>query len=158
MIKEIMNINEASDFLKGLISETNKKSEIKIYAEFNKVLSALKNRDLTEEELQSIENKLNDLNLKDNSEKRKKHLKQKFSEFTSYLKKEFSLITEGYYATLGIAFGPGFGMVFGMIILNFLDRSLGMTYGMIGGMALGLLIGRIMDKDAEKQGRVLKTD
>jgi len=150
-----MNVNEATEFFKGLINKTNKKSEIKIYTDFVGVLSALKNRKLTEEELQSIEKKLNKLTLKTNPEK--KHLRQKLSEFKTYLKNEFSLITEGYYTTLGIAFGPGFGMVLGAIVLNFLDRSVGMTYGMILGLIFGLIIGRNLDAKAEKQNRVLKT-
>jgi len=152
-----MNINEASDFLKGLISETNKKTEIKIYTDFIVVLSALKNRELTEEELESIEKKLNNLKLKAHPEKKKNYFRQQLSEFETYLKKEFSLITEGYYTALGIAIGPGFGMVLGMIVLNFLERSLGMTYGMIGGMVLGYFIGRNLDAKAEKENRVLKT-
>ncbi len=151
-----MNINEASDFLKGLISETKKKSEIKIYNDFLGILSALKEKGLTEEELLSIDKKLSGLNLKANPAKRKKYLMLKFQEFTTYLKKEFSLLTEGYYTTIGIAIGPGFGMVFGLIVLSFIERSLGLTYGMIAGMLIGYLIGRNLDAKAEKQNRVLK--
>ena len=153
-----MNINEATEFFKGLINKTNKKADIKIYEDFIGVLSALKSRELIEEDLDSIEKELNNLKLKANPEKRKKYFMQKLSEFKTYLKKEFSLITEGYYTTIGIAIGPGFGMVLGLIVLNFLERSLGMTYGMMGGMALGYLIGRNLDAKAEKQNQVLKTN
>jgi hypothetical protein len=152
-----MNINEASEFFKGLISETKKKSEIKIYNDYLVVLSALKEKELSEEELQSIDKKLNKLDLKANPEKRKKYLKQKFLEITSYLKKEFSLVIEGYYSTIGIAIGPGFGMVFGMIFLSFIERSLGLTYGIMAGMVIGYFIGLNFDAKAEKQNRVLKT-
>jgi len=152
-----MNINETSEFFKSLISETKKKSEIKIYNDYLVILSALKEKELTEEELQSIDKKLNNLDLKANPEKRKKHLKLKLQEFTTYLKKEFSLITEGYYSAIGIALGPGFGMVFGIIFLSFIERSLGLTYGIMAGMVIGYFIGLNFDANAEKQNRVLKT-
>jgi len=151
-----MNINEASDFFNSLINETTKKSEIKIYADFRGILSALKKRDLTEEDLRSIDKKLTNLDLKANPNKKKKYLKRRLQEFTSYLNKDFSLITEGYYSTIGIAFGPGFGMIFGLTVLNFIERSLGLTYGMMGGMILGYIIGHYMDTKAEKENRVLK--
>lgn len=153
-----MNINEASDFLKVLMSETKKKSEIKIYKDFLGILSSLTHRGLAEKELQAIDKKLTNLDLKANPEKRKKYLKHRLQEFISYLKKDFSLIIEGYYTTLGMAIGPGFGMVFGVTFLSFIERSLGMTYGMIGGIILGYIIGRYMDSKAEKENRVLKRE
>ena len=150
-----MDINEATDFLKSLLNETDKKSEIKIYEDFIVVLDTLRNRNLKEEELQSIENQLNNLKLKENSVRKKKHFSQKLSVFKTYFKKEFSFITKGYYSTLGIALGPGFGMVLGIILLSSLERSVGMVYGMIGGLILGQIIGSTLDAKAEKENRVL---
>lgn len=150
-----MNINEATDFLKSLLNETDKNSEIKIYEDFIVVLTALRNRNLKEEELQSIENELINLKLKENSARKKKHLSQKFSVFKTYLKNEFSFITKGYYSTLGIVLGPGLGMVLGILLLSSLERSVGMVYGMIGGFILGQIIGSTLDAKAEKENRVL---
>lgn len=150
-----MNINEATDFLKSLLNETNKKSEIKVYTDFLDVLSALRNRNLKEEELQSIENQLKDLKLKEYSTRKKKHISQKLSVFKTFLKKEFSFITKGYYSTLGITLGPGLGMLVGIIFLSSLERSMGMIYGMIGGFILGQIIGNSLDADAEKENQVL---
>jgi len=53
-----MNINEASDFFKNLTTDTNKKSEIRIYQTFIAILSDLENKNLTEKQLKSIEEKL----------------------------------------------------------------------------------------------------
>ena len=144
-----MNINEAFDFFKNLITDTDEKSEIRICQKFIAILSDLKNRDLTEKQFQSITEELDTLQLKANSENRKKHLKQKLSLFIKFLKDEFSLISEGYYTALGISLGLAFGTAFGSIF--------GMGIGISFGMIIGLIIGANMDSEAKKQNRVLKT-
>jgi len=65
-----MKISEASDFFRTLITETNSKSELKVYQRFINILMNLNNRDLSEQHLNSIENKLDSLNLSANSEYR----------------------------------------------------------------------------------------
>ena len=93
-MKNEMKLSEASEFLKSLITQTNEKSEIRIYEKFIAILSDLKSRGLTKKQLQSIEEELDTLKLKANPENRKNHLKRKLAEFIKYLKKEFSLISE----------------------------------------------------------------
>ena len=91
-----MTLNEAIDFFNELLKQTHKKWEAKMYQGFLDVLSNLKSRDLTEQEVKSIESKLNDLDFKSVAKGRKRHFRQKFSKFTAFLKKEFSLVPEGY--------------------------------------------------------------
>jgi len=145
-----MNINEASDFFKSLISETDKNSEIRVYERFIGILSDLKNRDLTEKQLQSIEKELDTLNLNVSSENRKKHFKEKLNLFIKYLKEKFSLISEGYYTAIGISLGMSFGVAFGAAFNN-------VSYGLIFGMLIGLIVGAAMDSKAKKEGKVLRT-
>ncbi|MFT4665477.1 MAG: hypothetical protein ACI9RM_001296 [Ulvibacter sp.] len=144
-----MNINDASDYFESLIIKVNKKSEIKIYETFIAILSDLKNKNLTEEELQSIEEELDMLALKENPENRKKYFKQKLEAFKEYLKEELFLITEGYYTAIGIALGMAFGAAF----ISVFDSAASISFGLI----IGLIIGYNMDAEAEKQNRVLKT-
>ena len=59
-----MNINETSELLNTLLSQTNKKTEKKVYNSFIRTLSSLKNKDLTENQSQLIKEKLSSLNLK----------------------------------------------------------------------------------------------
>jgi len=155
-----MTINEASDFFKNFIIGTNEKSEKKVYEKFIEILSDLKNRDLTEKQLQSIEKKLDNLKLKANPEHRKKYFKQKLIEFTQFLKDVLSLITEGHYTGLGISLGMTFGMVFGMMfgmIFGVDSGTNGLIYGLVFGMIIGLIIGSNMDSNAKRQGKVLIT-
>ena len=148
-----MEITEASDFLESLRNKTDKRSEIKIYENFVEILSALKGKNLTEEQIQSIEKELDKLELKANPENRKKYFKQRLSKLKTFLKDNFSLITTGYYAIMGASYGILLGVLleasFGMVF----QRSLGICLGLI----IGFFVGQYMDKAAEKQNRVLRT-
>ena len=143
-----MDINEASAFFENQIIRVDKKSEIKVYKTFIRILSNLRTRDLTTEELQSIEEKLDFLELKANPKNRKKYFTQKLADFQEYLKDKLSFIPEGYYTGIGMTLGISFGVVFGTQF----DMPTAVSFGML----IGLIIGRFIDSEAEKQNRVLK--
>ena len=145
-----MNIKETSDFFKTLIKEATEKSEIRIYETFISILSDLEKMNLTKEQLISIEEEIQTLNIKSNPENKKKYFKQKLAEFLKYLTPKLSLISEGYYTGIGMALGTSFGVVFGVISSN-------ITYGLIFGMILGLIIGATMDFKAKNGRQVLGT-
>ena len=143
-----MKINAISDFFKNLINETEEKSEIKVYKKFIAILSDLNNKDLTEKQLKLIEDELETLNL--NPPDRKKYFKLKFTQFTKFLKHKLSMISEGYYTSIGIGLGLSFGVAFGAAFEN-------VSFGLIFGMLIGLVIGVSLDSKAKKEGKVLKT-
>ena len=156
-----MNINEASQFFKSLITQTHKKSEIKLYQSFIAVLTDLESKDLTTAQFKDIEIGIDGLKLKVSTGNRKKYYKKKFTAFTSFLKEEFSFITEGYYAGLGMVFGMMFGTAigvsFGSAFMDGAGISIGMSIGTGIGMIIGMMIGAGKDSEAKLQGRVLKT-
>lgn len=148
-----MTINDATNFLESLLIQIEKKSEIKLYKNFIGILYDLKNRNLTKEQMRSIEEELELLKLKEIPANKKKYMTRKLSDFKKYLKQEFSLISEGYYTASGVALGTSFGIVVGSMFKETIGVSMGLGFGMI----LGLIIGKTMDLQAEKQNRVLKT-
>lgn len=150
-----MTVQEAYNFFESLVSETSKKSEIKVYEKFLHILNELKIRKFSKDEIQSIETELDSLNLKSNPENKKKHLKKTLSKFEKYLKDTFSLTPKGYYTNMGIGLGLSFGIVFGVVFLSSFERSLGISFGIIIGMLIGLIIGRNMDSKAVAEGKVL---
>ena len=154
-----MDINDTSELLNTLSSQTDKKSEKKIYNCFIRILTSLKNRDLTENQLQLIQEKLSSLNLKATTENRKKYYKQKLSEFKAFLKNEFSFTTEKYYTEIGMVygmiFGTGIGLSIGIAINPILGTSIGLSIGTGIGMVLGMVYGARKDADAKRQGRVI---
>jgi len=100
-----MTLQEAYNFFESLKTETIKKSEIKVYEKFVYILSELKVREFSQDEIHSIETELVSLNLASNPENRKKYFKKALSKFEKYLKDTFSLTSKGYYAKLGITLG-----------------------------------------------------
>lgn len=149
-----MTLQEAYNFFESLKIETTKKSEIKIYKKFLHILSELKIREFSKDEIQSIETELGNLNLKSNPENRKKYFKKSLTKFEKYLKDTFSLTSKGYYAELGIALGMTWGVVAGVVIGERFEKSLGISLGISFGLLIGLLIGRYMDSKAMAEGKV----
>lgn len=150
-----MTVQEAYSIFERLKSETTKKHEIKVYEKFFHILSKLKIRTFSKNEIQSIETELDGLHLKSNPENRKKHFKKALSKFEKYLKDTFSLISKDYYTKLWGGLGLSFGILFGVVFLSSWERSLGISMGLIFGMLIGSIIGRKMDSKAVAEGRVL---
>ena len=150
-----MTLQEAYNFFESLKTETTKKYEIKVYEKFLHILSELKIRECSNDEIQSIETELDLLNLKSNPENRKKYFKKALSTFEKYLKDTFSLTTKRYYTELGIALGASFGILFGVVFLSSWERSMGISLGLIIGSGIGGAIGRSMDAKAKSEGSVL---
>lgn len=156
-----MKLSEASYFFTSLISKTDKKSELRIYKKFANIISDLQTRNFTPEQLKSIEDELESLDLKAKPENRKKHLNRKLSKFSNFLNTEFSLVTEGYYMMLGMVFGMIFGQTIGLSlgigIGGGSGTAIGLSMGTGFGMAMGIAFGAAKDAAAKKQNRVLKT-
>ena len=151
-----MKIKETLNFFLNLKNDSVEKSEIKIYDKYIGILSDLKNRDLTQNQIQSIESELETLNLNAEPDNRKKYLKQKLSEFQKFLKDKLALVSEGYYAGIGAGTGIVLGSIFSMLFQSVLG-AYSLLIGINGGMILGAILGGIKDSEAKKQGRVLIT-
>ena len=151
-----MKIKRTLNFFLNLKNDSNEKSEIKIYAKFIEILLDLKNRDLTQKQVQSIEFELENLNLNSESDNGKRILKQKLSQFQKFLKDKHSLVYEGYYAGIGAGTGIVLGSIFSILFQSELG-AYSILIGINGGMILGAIIGGIRDSEAKKQGRVLIT-
>ena len=147
-----MKIVEAKIFFESLKNNTDKKSELKIYESFIGILSDLKNKKLTTEQLQSNEEELDILDFKADVKNREKYYAQKLERFKKYLRVNLSIVSQGYYSTLSISLGIAFGAAFGVVF----DESIGITYGVSLGLVLGIIIGKLLDLNAEKKNRVLK--
>ena len=150
-----MTLQEAYNFFESLKNETTKKYEIKVYEKFLYIITELKLRAFSKDEIQSIEKELDSLDLESNPKNRKKYFKKTLSKFETYLKDTFSLTSKGYYTNLFSGLGLSFGLLFGVAILSNLERSLGISLGLIGGMLIGLVIGRSKDAQAKATGKML---
>ena len=150
-----MTLQEAYNIFESLKTETTKKSKIKVFDKFVYMLSALKSRKFSKEEIQSIETELESFNLKSNREKNIKFFKKTLRKFEKFLEDTFSFTSKGYYTNLGTALGASFGILFGVVFLSNWERSLGISMGLIFGSAIGGFIGRAMDTKAVNEGRMI---
>jgi len=149
-----MTIKSAIILFESLKNQIEKRSDLKIYKEFIEILTALEDREMLELEINSIETFLSQQDLAALPKNKRKYFRRKLKDFKEYLKEEFSLITKGYYATMGTGLGMCFGLAIGTSVFG-VDS--GVSIGMMFGMFLGLIIGRYMDSEAEKENRVLST-
>lgn len=150
-----MTLQETEKLFEDLKNEATNKSEIKIYKRFLQIVSELRKRDFSKDEIQSIETELDSLNLQSNKENSTKYLKKGLRKFEKFLKDKFSLTSKGYYANMGIGIGSIFGLLFGIVFLSSWERSLGISLGLSIGMLIGLIIGRSMDNKVVSDGRML---
>ena len=150
-----MTLQAAYNFFESLKTETTKKYEIKVYEKFLHILSELKIREFSKDEIQSIETELESLNLKSNPENRKKYFKKALSKFEKYLKDTFSLTSKGYYTNTSVSLGILFGVVFGVLIGERFEKSLGVSFGICMGLFIGAYIGRRKDAQAKAAGNML---
>lgn len=146
-----MTLKNAINLFNSKVSETTKKSEIKVYRDFIKILTNLQNRSFSKAEVQSIETELNALELDSTTTNIKKSLHQ----FKKYLKDTFSLNTKGHYTNLGITYGALTGLLFGTIFLSGLERSLGISLGLSVGTLIGIIIAGYLESQAKTAGNLI---
>jgi len=150
-----MTLQEANNLFKNLKNNATKNSEIKVYEKFLHILTALKDRTFTTDEIQSIEEELKSLQLESNPENRKRFFKKALTKFETYLKETFSLTTKGHYTNLSVSLGILFGVVFGLLLGERFEKSMGLSFGICLGMLIGSYIGRRKDDQAKAAGNIL---
>jgi hypothetical protein len=147
-----MTINTAREFLNTLLDNSTERRERRVYQKFIGILIGLENRSLSTDQINLIETELTSLDLKKQTNNRKKYIRKKSNVFVNYLKSDFSIVLKGHYANYGLSLGMVFGVAIGISV--FKDNG-GSTTGMCIGMFIGYLIGKYMDKEAEKENQVL---
>ena len=150
-----MTLQETNNFFESLKNQTTKTSEIKVYEKFLHLLTALKGREFSKDEIQSIETELKSFDFESNRENKIKFFKKAFNKFEIFLKDTFSLTVKDYYTRQGIILGSSYGILFGVIFLSSFERSLGLLLGICIGLLIGLTMGKSLDSKAKNESRVL---
>ena len=150
-----MKINQLSKNIEERLEQSTKRSEKKYYQRILQLINSLEERALKREDRQSIEEKIDELQLSMAPVSSFKEIKQSTQELLKFLRIRFSLIPQGYYMTLGISLGVAFGAALGPVIQSITGNQsfLGVSISM--GMVFGMLIGIHKDAEAERQDRVL---
>ena len=149
----IMGIKE----LKKRPSIDQNKKLINAYAQFENLLTALKNKELPEETVKTINNGIDVINSVTESVKElRKQIRNTQSSILKLIEKELKLVTKNHYRNTWLAvgmaaFGLPLGVAFGTSIGNMGLLGIGLPIGMVIGMA----VGSGMDKKAFESGRQL---
>lgn len=145
---------EIKEFLNRPGMDQNEKL-MTAYTQFDKLLSELKKRDLSDECVQKINDDIDQLNAYSESDKGlKKMIAKSQACILTLLEKEHKLVVKNHYRntwmSLGMAaFGVPLGVVFGLSLGNLAFLGIGLPIGMVIGMAMG----SEMDKKAQEAGR-----
>jgi len=139
-------------FLKNQLSKTRDKSEIRIFKKFIAILSNLKEKELTQEQLNAIESYIKYLELEKIPSYSNNLFEQKLSKFKKYLKTKLRFVPKNYYTRIGISFAIPFTIGF-----TFAANGISITnkIGIIVTALLLIGIGKILDLRIHKQNRSL---
>ena len=145
--RETSDIKASLILLKQLRSKTTKKSEIRTFKKFIDLLTNLRKKDLSPEQLTAIESYIQYLELEKIPSFSNELFKQKLNKFKKYLKTKLRFVPTRYYTNLGLSFAISF--VIGIVVTNGIG---------LGIVLLGILITAaclVMDLRITKQGRSL---
>jgi transcriptional regulator with XRE-family HTH domain len=149
------SVTETSDlkatiiFLKKQLSKTNEKSEIKTFEKFIEILSKLKEKYLSPEQIESIESYIKYLELEKIPSFSNDMFKQKLVKFRKYLKNKLRFVPNNYYTTWASSFAIAFAI--GFAVQSKIDVNI--KIGVISAALLIIGIGVIMDLKMKRQER-----
>ena len=148
-----MKINELK---KRPSLEDNKKLH-SAYKQLENLLDILKSKELPEEVMSSVNQRIEEVNSISESEKElKKQIKKSQTSILKLIEKELQLVTKNHHRNLWLAlgmaaFGLPLGLTFGTSMGNMGLLGLGLPIGMV----IGLVLGTAMDKKAAEAGKQL---
>ena len=125
------------------------------YNQFDKLLMELRRKELTNETVNSINDRIARINSVTGSEKElRKQIKNTQSGIIKLIEKEHKLVTKNHYRNTWLAvgmavFGIPLGVAFGASLGNMAFLGIGLPIG----MAIGSAVGTAMDKKAFEEGR-----
>ena len=125
--------------------------------QFEKLLNELRNRELPDKIISSINSDVDKINsIVDSGKVFRKMVRQKQAEIIKQLEKEQKIVPKNHYRNIWMAlgmavFGVPLGVVFGMSLDNMAFLGIGLPIGLV----IGLGVGAEMDKKAFREGRQL---
>lgn len=111
-LDETSNLNATIVFLKKQLSKTHEKTEIKTFEKFIKLVSNLKEKELSLEQLEAIESYIGYLELEKIPSFSNEIFKQKLTKFRKYLKNKLHFVPNNYYTSRAIVFLFPFSIAF----------------------------------------------
>jgi hypothetical protein len=141
--------------IQELKSRTNFNSPklTRCYRKFGSLLDELRNRELSQNVINQINQELNLINQQHDEKTLKKLISKKQYKIIKLIEKEHKIVPKGYYRNMWLAlgmsvFGIPFGVAFGAALSNMAFLGIGIPIG----MSIGIAIGAQKDNEAAKKG------
>ncbi len=151
-IQETNDLKGTIIFLKKQLFKTIDRAEFKTFENFIKILSNLKEKELSQEQLDNIEIYIKYLALEKIPSFNNEIFKQKLASFKKFLRRKMKFVPYNYYTTFGVSFAISFAVGFGI------DAGISITNKLIVISAVSLLIfiGIIIDASIKRQERAFR--
>ena len=135
--------------------EANRKLK-KRYATFKKLLQELKQKEIPDEIIKSINHHIDEVNACTEPNKDlPKQLRKSTIRLLRLIEKELKLVPKNLYRSRWMTIGMSMGVAIGAAFSVSMDNSGSIAIGIGIGMVIGLAIGARMDKKAKEEGRQL---
>lgn len=144
---EKMDLSAALILFKQLISKSDDTSSQRIFRSFISILTALKSKDLTDDQTEMIEGYLQFLELEKIPSFSNELFKGKLRKFRKFLKAKLGFVPNNLYTLFISNFAIAFGIAFGV--------TKGISIELVLGVLIGVSIGVLIDLRIRKQGRNL---
>ncbi len=133
---------------------------IPVFNQLRLILDGLRNRDIPDRIIVSINRDLEELNSTLLTESMlRKLIKQKQLKIIKLLEKELKIVPKNHYRNLWSVLGmSAFGLPLGVALGSSIGNLALLGIGLPIGMAIGLAVGAEMDKKALKAGRQLNVE
>jgi hypothetical protein len=155
-----MKIKQAHQIIEDLLTKADRKSEKKLYEQLLGALQNIQARELSSEQLHSIEAALDRLDPDAMDGMSAKVLKSRRNRFLKEVQGILSLLPEDHYMAVGLCLGVAFGGLIGSLMEGFAgipDGQSGTGLGIGLGLVAAVIIARHLDVEAIRQNRVLLT-
>ena len=149
--------------IKALIARSNLEQNKKLnraYSQLGKLLSELRQRDIPDEIVNSLNNYIEQINLIQGIDDRlRTHIRKAQSKILKLIEKELGLVAINHYRKIWMVIGMAvFGTPLGVALGSSLGNMAFIGAGIPIGMALGIAVGTRMDKKASEEGRQLNME
>ncbi len=152
LINKTNDLSAALIFFKRKLSKTIEKSESRTFNKFITVLTNLKNKDLTPEQLNAIESYIQYLELEKIPSYSNDLFKQKLRRFKKFLKTKLRFVPNNHYTGLGLYFAIPFAIGF-IVSTNKIDISIKIAVTLAAISLIAICV--ILDLRIKRSGRSL---
>ena len=147
--------------IQDLISRPEINKDVKLnkaYVQLEKLINELRNKELSDEVVDSINVTIEELNSISGKGLRNQ-IKKRQSKIISLIEKEHKIVPKNHYRNTWLAIGMvAFGMPLGIAFGASLGNMGYLGIGLPIGLAIGIAIGTKMDKKAFEEGRQLSLE